>query len=202
MLQGKHEPMKISYPIARILGSIAERKALALAVPMAIALGDREGSLLFFGRMDDSLPASAEIATSKAYTAAALRMATHKVGELAQPGRVLYGIQHTFNGKIVLFGGGLPLRLNKEVVGAVGISGGTVEEDLEVAESVVDALGEMEEWSEQIREFLPVSPLEISSIFQLEEKLGEAFGQINCPLPREIYSILTGAILLANNANQ
>ena len=175
---------------------------MALAVPMAIALGDREGRLLYFGRMDGTLPASTEIATSKAYTAAALRMATHEVGELAQPGGVLYGIQNTFNGKIVLFGGGLPLRLNKEVVGAVGISGGTVEEDLEVAESVVDALGEMEEWSEQIREFLPANPLERGWIFELEGKLGEAFAQINCPLPREIYSILTGAILLANSANQ
>jgi uncharacterized protein GlcG (DUF336 family) len=202
MLQGEIDTMRISYPIARILGSIAEKKASAMAVPMAIALADREGSLLFLGRMDDTLPASSEIATSKAYTAAALRMATHEVGELAQPGKVLYGIQHNLNGKIVLFAGGLPLLLNGEVVGAIGISGGTVEEDLEVAESVVNALRDMEGWSEQIREFLPASPLDKRWIFQLEEKLGEAFGQIDHPLPHEIYSILTGAILLADGANQ
>jgi uncharacterized protein GlcG (DUF336 family) len=201
MLPGEHETMKISYPIARILGSIAETKASALAVPMAIALGDREGCLLFFGRMEGALPASTDIAISKAYTAAALRMATHEVGELAQPGGVLYGIQHTLNGKIVLFGGGLPLRLKGRVVGAVGISGGTVEEDLKVAESVVEALGEMEHWSERIRKFLPVNPLEKSWMYGLEEKL-EALDQINCPLPREAFSILTGAILLANSDRQ
>jgi uncharacterized protein GlcG (DUF336 family) len=194
--------MKISYPVARILGSIAEREALDLAVPMAIALGDREGSLLFFGRMDGTLPASTEIAVSKAYTAAALRMATHEVGELAQPGGTLYGIQHTHKGQIVLFGGGLPLWLKGRVVGGIGISGGSVEEDLEVAGSVVVALEEMERWSKRIGKFSPVLSLEKSWTYGLEEKLEEAFNGMNHPLPREAFSILAGAILLAGSDDQ
>jgi uncharacterized protein GlcG (DUF336 family) len=191
--------MKLSYPIARILASIAEREASSLAVPMAIAIGDREGSLFFFGRMDGTLPASTEIAVSKAYTAAALRMATHEVGELSQPGGVLYGIQHIHDGKIVLFGGGFPLRLKGRVAGSVGISGGTVEEDIKVAQSVVAALEEMEKWSVGIRQFLPAEPLDDRSILRLEERLGEASNQIGFPLSKEAFSILTGAIMLANS---
>ena len=76
---------------------------------MAIAVVDSEGGLQLFKRMDGALPVSTELAVSKAYTAAVLRMPTHQVGELAQPGEALYGIQHTHNGRIILFGGGYPL---------------------------------------------------------------------------------------------
>ena len=191
--------MKITYPVARILGNIAESKASDLAVPMAIALMDGEGGLLFFGRMDGTLPASTEIATSKAYTAAVLRMATHELGKLAQPGGELYGIQHTHNGKIVLFGGGLPLQLNGQVVGAIGISGGSVNEDVQVAEYVVNALEEMEYWAKRIKMFLPSQPLENIRISQLENSLKEEFEQMNCALPAGAPSFLAGAILMASS---
>lgn len=131
--------MRISSRLARVLGRIAERQAAALGVPMAVALVDSEGGLLFFSRMDGALPASTELAMSKAYTSAILRMSTGELGRLAGPGETLYGIQHTHNGRIVLFGGGLPLRLGGRVAGAVGISGGSVEQDIQVAESVADA---------------------------------------------------------------
>lgn len=191
--------MKITYPVARILGTIAETKASDLSVPMAIALMDGEGGLLFFGRMDGTLPASTEIAISKAYTAAVLRMATHELGKLAQPGGELYGIQHTHNGKIVLFGGGLPLQLNGQVVGAIGISGGSVNEDVQVAEYVVNALEEMEYWAKRIKMFLPSQPLENIRISQLENSLKEAFEQMNCALPAGAPSFLAGAILMASS---
>ncbi|TSA56939.1 MAG: heme-binding protein [Planctomycetaceae bacterium] len=191
--------MKITYPVARILGNIAESKASDLAVPMAIALMDGEGGLLFFGRMDGTLPASTEIATSKAYTAAVLRMATHELGKLAQPGGELYGIQHTHDGKIVLFGGGLPLQLNGQVVGAIGISGGSVNEDIQVAEYVVNTLEEMEYWAKRIKVFLPTQPLDNIRISQLENRLKEVFEQMNCALPAGAPSLLAGAILLASS---
>jgi len=192
--------MKITYPVARILGTIAESKASDLSVPMAIALMDAEGGLLFFGRMDGTLPASTEIAISKAYTAAVLRMATHELGKLAQPGGELYGIQHTHNGRIVLFGGGIPLQLNGQVVGgAIGISGGTVNEDVQVAEYVVNALEEMEYWAKRIKMFLPSQPLENVRISQLENRLKEVFEQMNCVLPAGAPSFLAGAILLASS---
>ncbi len=192
--------MKISYSVARILGAIAESRALETAVPMAIALVDEKGGLLFFGRMDDTLPASTEIAISKAYTAAALRMPTSEVGKLAQPGEMLYGIQHTLEGKIVLFGGGIPLRLDGKVAGGIGISGGTVEEDIQVAVPAAEALAEMERWSEHIRKLLPKELLEkIPSQIQ-ETKLRQALGQMDSSLPEGASSILTGAILLALQA--
>jgi uncharacterized protein GlcG (DUF336 family) len=147
--------MKLSYTLARLLGNFAEVQALALGIPMAIGIADEKGGLLFFARMDETLPASTEIAVSKAYTSAVLRKSTHEVGKLAQPGEPLYGIQHTHQGKIVLFGGGLPLRLKGNVAGAVGISGGTVKEDIQIAETVVDAGHKLQETLEQMRYPLP-----------------------------------------------
>jgi uncharacterized protein GlcG (DUF336 family) len=191
--------MKITYPVARILGTIAESKASDLALPMAIALMDGEGGLLFFGRMDGTLPASTEIAISKAYTAAVLRMATDEVGKLAQPGGELYGIQHTHNGKIVLFGGGLPLQLNGQFVGGIGISGGSVNEDVRVAENVVNALEKMEYWAKHIKTSLPSQLFENIRIYQLEHRLNEVFDQMNCDLPTGAPSVLVGAILLASS---
>ena len=120
--------MTVSNHIARLLASIAEDKASHMAIPMAIAFVDERGGLVFFTYMDGYLPAGTEIAISKAYTSATLQMATSEVGKLAQPGEMLYGIQNMFNGRIVLFGGGLPLYLNGKVVGAVGVSGGTVKD--------------------------------------------------------------------------
>ncbi|UCD90827.1 MAG: heme-binding protein, partial [Desulfobacterales bacterium] len=151
----------------------------------------------FFARMDETLPASTEIAVSKAYTSAVLRKSTHEVGKLAQPGEPLYGIQHTHDGKIVLFGGGLPLRLNGNVVGAVGISGGTVEEDIQIAEAVVEALKTMEQWSKYIKKSLPSGYIQESQINQLGHKLQEALEQMRYPLPTGHIFILTGAICLS-----
>ncbi len=189
--------MKMTYPLAWKLGSIAEAEAMALGVPMVIALVDAEGGLLFFGRMDGALPVSTEIALGKAYTAAGLRMATHEVGRLAQPGQVLYGIQYTHPGRIVLFGGGLPLKLGGKVVGAIGISGGTVEEDIQVAEPIVRALEQMESLSERIRGLLAGMPLNTAFIHGLENKISGELERMNCPLPGREVSIITGAIILA-----
>jgi uncharacterized protein GlcG (DUF336 family) len=182
--------VNLTYPVARLLGFLAETEAAALGVPMTIALVDDEGGLVFLARMDGALPASREIAVSKAYTAAALRMATDEVGKLAQPGGTLYGIQHFHPGRVVLFGGGLPLRLNGKVVGAVGISGGTVQEDVRVADCVANALAEMEEWSRLIKTLFPATRLENSWIARLEIRLNQAFNEINHPLsPRALHSL-------------
>jgi uncharacterized protein GlcG (DUF336 family) len=189
--------MKLSYSLARLLGTFAEVQASSLGVPMAIGVVDEKGGLIFFARMDATLPASTEIAVSKAYTSAVLRKSTHEVGKLAQPGEPLYGIQHTHQGKIVLFGGGLPLCLKGNVVGAVGISGGTVKEDIQIAETVVDALKTMEQWSEHIKKFLPSGNMQENQISLLGHKLQEALEQMQYPLPTGHTFILTGAICLS-----
>jgi uncharacterized protein GlcG (DUF336 family) len=89
--------------------------------------------------MDGALLASVDIAQNKAYTAASLELTTETVWEVSQPGEPLYGLGETNDGRIVTFGGGIPLEENGRVVGAVGVSGGSVEEDVTVAEAAVAA---------------------------------------------------------------
>ncbi|MBW1979622.1 MAG: heme-binding protein [Deltaproteobacteria bacterium] len=189
--------MKISYPLAATLAAIAEAAAQAVGVPMVIALVDSEGSLLFFGRMDGSLPVSIELAVGKAYTAAALRLATQEVGKLAQPGKALYGIQHSHSKRIVLFGGGLPLRLKGKVVGGVGISGGTVEEDIQVAEAVVRALEQMESLSEQLKPVLATAAYGIDTIAELSQRIEAELRRLDLTQAAGNVSLLKGAVLLA-----
>lgn len=189
--------MTVSNHIARLLASIAEDKASHMALPMAIAFVDERGGLVFFTRMDGNLPAGTEIAISKAYTSATLQMATSEVGKLAQPGEMLYGIQNMLNGRIVLFGGGLPLYLNGKVVGAVGVSGGTAKEDVQVAQPVIDALAEMERWAEKIKPILSAKPLVTSRIDRIEKHITEVLAKLDIPILPNDSVILTGAILLA-----
>jgi len=131
--------------VAELLAEACRVEAVAIGVPMAVAVTDAEGGAQWFARMDGTLPVSTELAMSKAYTAAALRMPTDALGRLAQPGAALYGIENGHDGRIVLFGGGFPLTLDGRVVGAVGVSGGSVEEDMRVAGAAVSLLAAMAE---------------------------------------------------------
>ena len=124
----------------RIL-SAAERKAGEMGQPMNIAVMDAGRNLVAFHRMDGAWVASTDIAIDKAFTSAGRGLTTRKIGEMAQPGQPLFGINTTNGGRIVIFAGGIPLERDGEVVGAVGVSGGTVDEDHEVAEAGVAAFG-------------------------------------------------------------
>ena len=110
---------------------------------------------------------------------------------------MLYGIQNMLNGKIVLFGGGFPLYLNGKVVGAVGVSGGTVKDDIQVAQPVIDALAEMERWAEKIKPTLSAKPLVTSRIDRIEKQITEVLAELDIPILPNDSVILTGAILLA-----
>jgi len=94
-----------------------------------------------FQRMDGAWVASIDIAIDKAFTSAGRGLTTREIGEMAQPGQPLFGINTTNGGRIVIFAGGIPLMHDDEVVGAIGVSGGTVDEDHEVAEAGVAAFG-------------------------------------------------------------
>lgn len=118
---------------ARRLARLAESKATETGLPVVICIADAAGAPILLHRMDKALPASTDIAVDKAYTAAIFRMATHDLGAQAQPGCSLYGVQTTHHGRIVIFGGGYPVILGGAVIGAVGISGGTVEQDMQIA---------------------------------------------------------------------
>jgi uncharacterized protein GlcG (DUF336 family) len=124
---------------AKTVLEAAERKADEIGVPMNIAVVDRGGNLVAFERMDDAWLASTDIAVDKAFTAAALAMPTEDLAGATQLDESLYGLNTTNDGRLVVFGGGIPLVRDEEVVGAVGVSGGAVEEDVEVAQAGVDA---------------------------------------------------------------
>lgn len=111
----------------------AEEKAAAVGVPMVVAVVDAGGHPVVLHAMDGALPASSSLAADKAYTAAALRMTTEKLAGLVQPGGPLYGLNIAAGGRIVAFGGGLPIEEAGRVVGAIGVSGGSVRQDIEVA---------------------------------------------------------------------
>jgi uncharacterized protein GlcG (DUF336 family) len=117
----------------------AQEKATEIGVPMCMAVVDDGANLVAFRRMDGALIGSIDIARNKAYTAVALQSPTGAIGEAAQPGAELYGIETTNDGRIVSFGGGFPLERDGEIVGGIGVSGGAVEEDETVASAGVDA---------------------------------------------------------------
>lgn len=119
----------------------AEEKARQMAQPMNIAVMDAGRNLVAFHRMDGAWVASTDIAIDKAFTSAGRGLTTRKIGEMAQPGQPLFGINTTNGGRIVIFAGGIPLVRDDEVVGAIGVSGGTVDQDHEVAEAGVAAFG-------------------------------------------------------------
>jgi uncharacterized protein GlcG (DUF336 family) len=114
-------------------------KADEIGVPMNIAVVDDGGNLVAFARMDDAWLGSIDIAQNKAFTARAFDMPTRDLAPLAQPGNPLYGIEASNHGRLIVFAGGIPLVSDDRVVGAVGVSGGSVEQDQEVAEAGVAA---------------------------------------------------------------
>lgn len=120
--------------IADDLCKVVVLKAREMGIKVVAAVCDNGGNLLSLKRDDDAFIASIDIAINKAFTSTSLKMSTEQVGKLTQPGASLYGLQYTNSGKIVIFGGGVPLTMNGEIVGALGVSGGSAEEDTGLAE--------------------------------------------------------------------
>lgn len=134
-----HAISSLSLSDARSLIAAATAKAGELGIPYNVAVVDAGANLVAFERMDGAWLGSIDIALGKAYTARAFDMGTDELGKMAQPGRPLFGIDATNGGKVVIFGGGAPLKDGDVVVGAVGVSGGTVDQDLVVLAAAVDA---------------------------------------------------------------
>ena len=118
----------------------ARKKAAALKTQMCIAVVDSGANVKAFLRMDDAWVGSIDIAIKKAKTACFFGMATGQLGKISQPGKPLYGIEHANDG-LITFPGGIPLRDKcGQVVGAIGVSGSTVDNDHAVAKAGVEAL--------------------------------------------------------------
>ncbi len=123
---------------AKTIMEAAERRAAEIGQPMVVTVANAEGNLIAQHRMDGAWLASVSISRNKAYTAAALDMPTHELAEPSEPGNSLYGLQTTDDNRIVIFGGGYPLLIDDDVVGAIGVSGGEVSQDRDVAEAGVE----------------------------------------------------------------
>jgi uncharacterized protein GlcG (DUF336 family) len=120
---------------ARRIIAAAEKKAEELGQPMNIAVADAGGNLVAHVRMDKAWLGSIDISQKKAYTARAFDISTKDLAGHSQSGGQFFGIHASNNGKIMIFAGGIPLKKNGEVVGAIGVSGGSGEQDHAVAEA-------------------------------------------------------------------
>ena len=130
--------MKLGLDSALELIAAARKKAEEIDVPMVIAVVDAGGNPIALQRMDGALLVSIDVAANKAYTAVALKMPTHELAGIAQPGGPLFGI-HTADGcRIVIFGGGFPLKKGGETAGGIGVSGGSVEQDMACAMAALE----------------------------------------------------------------
>ncbi len=114
---------------AKLLISKVQQKAKEMGLKIVVAVSNSAARPIAVECMDDSYIASYDVAVNKAFTVVALKMSTKALSTLAAPGGSLYGIQYTNDGKIVIFGGGDPLVYNGKIVGGLGVSGGTEEQD-------------------------------------------------------------------------
>lgn len=113
----------------------AQKKAEAIKQPMNIAVADAGGNLVAHVRMDDAWIGSIDISIKKAFTARAFDLATKDLATHSQSGGQFFGIHASNDGRIMIFAGGIPLQQDGKVVGAVGVSGGSGEQDQSVAEA-------------------------------------------------------------------
>lgn len=130
---------RLSYDDAAILTSGAEAKALEIGVAMCIAVVDNAGFLIAFKRMDGGKELSTTLAQDKAHTAAIAKKSTADYNAAAVPGSLVNGIQTAAAGRFSTVGGGIPVVAGGAVVGAIGISGGAPEQDIECAEAGIEA---------------------------------------------------------------
>ncbi len=121
--------VKMSLDLARAVASCVRVKAAEMGVNAVVAVSDAGARPVLVECMDDSYIASFDVALKKAYTVVSLKMPTITLKELANPGGSLYGIQFTNDGQIVIFGGGDPLKVGDRIIGGLGVSGGTEEQD-------------------------------------------------------------------------
>lgn len=127
--------MSITLKQAEKMISVAKNKSVELDTKMNIAIVDAGANLVAFARMDGAWLGSLDISIKKAKTARFFDMNTGVIGELSQPGGSLYNIEHSNNG-LITFPGGVPVKdANGNVIGAIGVSGSTVENDHAVAEA-------------------------------------------------------------------
>jgi uncharacterized protein GlcG (DUF336 family) len=124
---------------ARRVMAAAEKKAVSIGQPMNIAVADAGGNLVAHIRMDEAWLGSIDISIKKAFTARAFDIATKDLATASQSGGQFFGIHASNDGRVMIFAGGIPLKRDGKVVGAIGVSGGSGEQDHAVAEAGASA---------------------------------------------------------------
>ena len=120
---------------ARRIISAAEKKATEIGQPMNIAVADEGGNIVAHVRMDNAWIGSIDISMKKAYTSRAFDIETKELAKHSQSGGQFFGIHASNDGRVMIFAGGVPLKRDGKIVGAVGVSGGSGEQDHAVAEA-------------------------------------------------------------------
>lgn len=129
--------VSLSLDDARKIIAAGERKAVEVGIPYNIAVVDVGGGLVSHARMDGAWLGSVDIAINKAWTARAFDTPTDELAGFTQSGQQGFGLNTTNESRVVIFGGGIPLKLDGAIIGAVGASGGSVEQDVAVARAAV-----------------------------------------------------------------
>lgn len=129
---------RLSLSDAKHLIDGARNMANEIGVSMCIAIVDESGNLIAFDRMDGGKVTSITIAQDKAFTAAAARKATHEYNAACIPGNLVFGIHTALGGRLCVVGGGLPVTVDGDVVGGIGLSSGTPQQDMQCAQAGID----------------------------------------------------------------
>lgn len=129
--------VSLSLADARQIIAAGEKKATELRMPYNIAVVDAGGGLVAHERMDGAWLGSVDISIDKAWTARAFDLSTEEIAGFTQSGQSGFGVNTTNGSRVVIFGGGIPIKVDGVVIGAVGASGGSVEDDIAVARAVL-----------------------------------------------------------------
>jgi len=136
------ESKNISLALAQKMVEAALVKAEELAIPFSITIVDRTGNLKAFAAMDGAPVLSLEVAQNKAFSAATYNRATHEwYDRIKDDPPLLHGLVHTE--RLVIFGGGYPIKINDELIGGIGVSGGHYSHDMQVCEAALEILNNL-----------------------------------------------------------
>jgi uncharacterized protein GlcG (DUF336 family) len=128
---------------AKHMAEVGEHKARQMGIRIAISIVDDGGHLLVLNRMERTRIASVEISKNKAWTSISMQQPTANLKQSAQPGGPAFGINTTHEGRLVILAGGIPLKIGDHFVGGVGVSGGSADQDIEIAAAAVQAFESM-----------------------------------------------------------
>ena len=128
---------RLSIEDTEVILAGATTKANEIGVPMCIAVTDDSGNLIAFKRMNGGKAHSVQVSIDKAFTAGSARKATHEYNAVNTPGSLAFGIHTECSGRLSSVGGGIPVMIDGDCVGGIGVSSGTPQQDMDVAEAAL-----------------------------------------------------------------